>query len=63
MMEFLRLQLARMRRDEEGVTTVEYAVMIGLVALAVALATPGISQAVIGMFTAVASAINNLLTP
>ena len=61
MMDFLRIQLARLRNEEEGVTTVEYAVMIGLVALAVALAVPGISQAVIDMFTAIANAINNLI--
>ncbi len=38
-------------RDEKGVTTVEYAIMLALVALAVAAATPGLSDAVIGVFT------------
>ncbi len=38
--------------DDKGVTTVEYAIMLALVALAVAAATPGLSDAVIAVFTA-----------
>ena len=38
------------RSDSEGVTTVEYAIMLALVAVAVALATPGISDAVTSVF-------------
>ncbi len=37
--------------DEKGVTTVEYAIMLALVALAVAASTPGLSNAVISVFT------------
>jgi Flp pilus assembly pilin Flp len=36
--------------SEKGVTTVEYAIMLALVAVAVALATPGISDAVTSVF-------------
>ncbi len=38
--------------DEKGVTTVEYAIMLALVALAVAAATPGLSDAVVAVFEA-----------
>ncbi len=38
--------------DEKGVTTVEYAIMLALVALAVAAATPGLSKAVVDVFAA-----------
>jgi Flp pilus assembly pilin Flp len=38
--------------DEKGVTTVEYAIMLALVALAVAASTPGLSQAVVDVFAA-----------
>jgi len=46
-----RIFVERMRTDEKGVTTVEYAIMLALVALAVAAATPGLSDAVITVFT------------
>jgi Flp pilus assembly pilin Flp len=39
-------------KAEKGVTTVEYAVMLALVALAVALATPNIRDGVVGIFDA-----------
>ena len=42
--------LARFSREEKGVTTVEYAIMLAQVAVAVALATPGISDAVTSVF-------------
>jgi Flp pilus assembly pilin Flp len=47
-------------RDEKGVTTVEYAVMLALVCLAVALATPNIRTAVVGIFDTTATTLNNL---
>ncbi len=50
-----RIFVDRMRglgKDARGVTTVEYAIMLALVALAVAAATPGLSDAVIAVFTA-----------
>jgi Flp pilus assembly pilin Flp len=39
-------------KAEKGVTTVEYAVMLALVALAVAIATPNIREGVVGIFDA-----------
>ena len=50
-----RIFVERMReygKDERGVTTVEYAIMLALVALAVAAATPGLSDAVVAVFEA-----------
>ena len=43
------------RTSEKGVTTVEYGIMLALVAIAVASSVPGISQAVIGTFTQAAT--------
>ncbi len=53
-------QLKRFLREEEGPTAVEYAIMLALVALAIALATPNIRSAVIGIFDATANALNTL---
>jgi Flp pilus assembly pilin Flp len=50
-------QLKSLISDEEGQTAVEYALMLVLVALGVAAATPGIDQAVIGVFTRMATAL------
>lgn len=49
--------MARFLEEEDGPTAVEYALMLVLVALAVALALPNISQAVIAIFTAMANAL------
>ena len=46
-------------RSEKGVTTVEYAIMLALVAVAVALATPGISDAVTSVFDEAATAMTS----
>ena len=46
------------RRHERGVSTLEYAVMLALVALAVALATPNIRDGVLGVFETTATIIN-----
>ena len=43
------------RNNEKGVTTVEYALMLALVAIAVAVGTPGISAAVLGVFSNMAT--------
>jgi len=48
---FLRL----LRKNQKGVTTVEYAVMLVLVAIAVMIAAPNISTAVVDVFTNVSS--------
>jgi len=49
-MLFQTIRFYLTRSDEKGVTTVEYAIMLALVAVAVALATPGISDAVTSVF-------------
>lgn len=49
--------LKRFLKEEQGPTAVEYAIMLALVALAIALATPGIRDAVIAIFNATASAL------
>jgi Flp pilus assembly pilin Flp len=46
------------KRREAGVTTVEYAVMLVLIAMAVALASPAISSAVVSVFGSTSSAMN-----
>ena len=56
----LLAQLRGYGKDEKGVTTVEYAVMLALVCLAVALATPNIRTAVVGIFDTTATTLNNL---
>ena len=57
--ETVKLYLSKYRDDEKGVTTVEYAIMLALVAVAVALATPGISDAVTSVFDEAATAFLN----
>jgi Flp pilus assembly pilin Flp len=52
--------LKRFLKEEQGPTAVEYAIMLALVALAIALATPGIRDAVIGIFNATADALNKM---
>jgi Flp pilus assembly pilin Flp len=55
---YLRLLLNRFSNDEKGVTTVEYAIMLVLVALAVAAFGLGLSGAVTGVFSRMISALN-----
>ena len=57
-MEKIQTGLNRKRRKQKGVTTVEYAVMLVLVALAIALATPSIKPAILATFNAVSSVLN-----
>ncbi len=49
--------LRKLWKDEEGPTAVEYALMLVLVALAIAAATPDITTAVLGVFTATSTAL------
>lgn len=58
MFEYLKCWLASVR-SEKGVTTVEYAIMLALVAVAVALATPGISDAVTSVFDEAVTAMSS----
>ena len=53
-------QLKRFLKEEAGPTAVEYAIMLALVALAIALAQPNIRQAVIDIFNATATALQAL---
>ena len=53
-MKIMKHLLSILRSGEKGVTTVEYAIMLVMVALAVAASTPGLSKHVIDIFTATA---------
>ena len=57
--KYLQLR-ALLGGEEKGVTTVEYGIMLALVALAVALASPNIRDAVIGIFNSTATAVGAL---
>jgi pilus assembly protein Flp/PilA len=56
MIDFLK----RFVKEEDGPTAVEYAIMLALVALAIALATPNIRDAVITIFNNTATALGAL---
>ena len=45
------------RKRQKGVTIVEYAIMLALIAIAVAVATPSIKDAVINVFSKASSVI------
>jgi Flp pilus assembly pilin Flp len=51
MFRCLKMYLMARGIDEKGVTTVEYAIMLVLVALAVAAFGPGLSNSVTGVFS------------
>ena len=51
-LQYIRLRLGA---DEKGVTTVEYAVMLFLVAIAVLLFGQGIANSVTGVFSQISS--------
>jgi len=53
-------QLKRFLKEEEGPTAVEYAIMLALVALAIALGTPNIKSAVLSVFNATATALTTI---
>ena len=57
--ETVKFYLRKYGADEKGVTTVEYAIMLALVAVAVALATPGISDAVTSVFDEAVTAMTS----
>jgi Flp pilus assembly pilin Flp len=57
-MEDNRIQATNdQRKSEKGVTTVEYAVMLFLVAIAVMTATPNLSGTVKGVFQSLVTAL------
>ena len=43
------------RKRQKGVTTVEYAIMLVLIAIAVAIAAPNISSAIVSVFSKTSS--------
>ena len=55
----IEFYLRQFGADEEGVTTVEYAIMLALIAVAVAVSTPGISDAVTSIFGETATALSS----
>ncbi len=55
---YLDARLRPLAKQEEGVTIVEYAIMLALIAIAVALAAPNVQAAVIGVFTQAVTAMN-----
>jgi len=46
------------KNNTKGVTVVEYAIMLALIAIAVAVATPNITSAVVGVFDKASSVMN-----
>jgi Flp pilus assembly pilin Flp len=55
---YLKTQLNRLTREQEGQTMVEYVMLIVLVALAVFLATPNIKSAILKVFQNTSSALS-----
>jgi Flp pilus assembly pilin Flp len=45
-------------KKQKGVTVVEYAIMLALIAIAVAVAAPNITSAVVGVFSKASSVMN-----
>jgi Flp pilus assembly pilin Flp len=46
------------KKNQKGVTVVEYAIMLALIAIAVAVAAPNITSAVVGTFGKASSVMN-----
>jgi Flp pilus assembly pilin Flp len=57
-MENLMIPSNRRKKSESGVTVVEYAIMLALIAIAVAVAAPNITSAVVGVFGDASSVMN-----
>ncbi len=55
-------QIKRFFEDDSGPTAVEYAIMLALIGLAIALAGPNIRDAVLAIFTETATRLTTLLT-
>jgi len=47
-----------MHKKNKGVTVVEYAIMLALIAIAVAVAAPNLTSAVLGVFSNASSVMN-----
>jgi Flp pilus assembly pilin Flp len=50
--------MLRKRNKQKGVTVVEYAIMLALIAIAVAVAAPNITSAVLNVFSKASSVMN-----
>ena len=58
LVENLKLWWTWLKHNERGVTSVEYAIMLVIVAVALLVATPGIGTALVGFFSKIASLLN-----
>jgi pilus assembly protein Flp/PilA len=67
MLDMLRIRilqvLARVRRDETGAAMVEYGLLIGLIALVVAIGAQILGQDISTMFSTVGSYLSGLPVP
>jgi Flp pilus assembly pilin Flp len=59
---WLKTQLQDLRNSEKGVTIVEYVIMVALVAIAVAFATPNVRTAILNVFNNVSTAIASAMS-
>jgi len=51
-------RISRKKNNQKGVTVVEYAIMLALIAIAVAVAAPNITSAVLSVFSKASSVMN-----
>ena len=52
------MKVVQKKNRKKGVTVVEYAIMLALIAIAVAVAAPNITSAVVGVFSKASSVMN-----
>jgi Flp pilus assembly pilin Flp len=57
---FVNQRLRPLAKREQGVTIVEYAIMLALIAIAVALAAPNVQAAIVAVFAQAVTAMNAL---
>jgi Flp pilus assembly pilin Flp len=57
---FLKTRLRQLAKREQGVTIVEYAIMLALIAIAVALAAPNVQASIVAVFQQAVTAMNSL---
>jgi len=61
--QYLSAEWSKLSSNQKGVTIVEYVIMIALVALAVAIASPNIRQSILDIFSAIGTQLTALSTP
>jgi len=54
----VNFKLSRTKNSKKGVTIVEYAIMLALIAIAIALAAPNVTSAVMGVFNKASSVMD-----